>query len=305
MTKNLLSYVLILLICFYAKAQQTPHYTQYIYNMEVINPAAVGARSDFNVSLLSRHQWININGAPTTQTLAISARTKRGLGLGTSIIHDEIGLVKSTNANIDISYTLITSQYGRLAFGLKGGMTFFSNNLNDGTTPDNDIYASITGNYPNIGFGALYYNPKYFIGFSLPYLLKMSQFIINQNATLPEIADNANYFLTAGIKHNINDNLQVRPSAIIKYNSKLPVSIDINANFLYKKYLEAGISYRYNESMSALLAFTISEKIRIGYSYDQKFANYGINLNTHEIILRMDVDLKRKGRWLLHSSCYF
>ena len=40
--------------CFYfgiiAYAQQTPHYTQYLYNMQVLNPAFIGARADLSIS---------------------------------------------------------------------------------------------------------------------------------------------------------------------------------------------------------------------------------------------------------------
>lgn len=297
--------VLIAFLNIHIYAQQTPHYTQYIYNMEAINPAAVGSRSDLGISFLSRHQWINVEGAPATQSFSINGRTKKGIALGTTIIHDEIGLAESTNINLDASYTLITSHYGRLALGLKGGISFFNNNLERGITPDNNTYASTTGNYPNIGLGALYYNKKYFIGISMPYLLKISQFNIEENPELTEIADNINYFFSAGMKFNLTDEIQFKPSTLIKYNTSLPISVDINANFLYKEYLEAGISYRYDDAISALLAFTINKKIRIGYSYDNQISSIGTNLSSHEILLLIDFKLKRNKRWLPHNSCYF
>jgi hypothetical protein len=57
--------------------------------------------------------------------------------------------------------------------------------------------------------------------------------------------------------------------------------------------------------VSALFAIIIKEKFRIGYSYDHKFANYGENLNSHEIILHIDFDFNKRSRWLRHNSCYF
>ena len=93
--------------------------------MQIINPAAVGARSDLNMSVLTRQQWAGIEGAPTTNTFSINGRMNKGLGIGATVINDKVGLSKSTNINIDASYTLITSRYSRLAFGLKGGVTFF------------------------------------------------------------------------------------------------------------------------------------------------------------------------------------
>ncbi len=297
----------VLLVCFSLSilAQQTPHYTQYLYNMQIINPAAVGARSDLNISLLTRQQWAGVEGAPTTHTFSVNGRTNRGLGLGTTVINDKIGLSESTNINIDASYTLITSRYSRLAFGLKGGVTLFNNNLAEGITPDNDFYNSTNGNFPNIGFGAYYYNKQYFLGFSIPYLLKSPQFQIEEDPTGSEFSSSTNYFLSGGIRFKLSEDVLFKPSTLIKYAENLPLSVDLNTNFLYKKYIEAGLSYRYNDSVSILFAMIINEKYRIGYSYDTKLSAFGNNLNSHEIVLHIDFDLKRKGRWLLHESCYF
>ena len=92
---------------------------------------------------------------------------------------------------------------------------------------------------------------------------------------------------------------------MIKYSSNLPVSIDLNTSFLYQEYLEAGLSYRYDDSVSLLFAVIIKEKYRIGYSYDTKLSSIANNFNSHEIILHIDFDLKRKGRWIRHNKCYF
>ena len=49
-----------------ANAQQDPHYTQYMYNMNVINPAYAGSKENLSFGLLYRKQWIEIEDAPTT-----------------------------------------------------------------------------------------------------------------------------------------------------------------------------------------------------------------------------------------------
>ena len=285
-------------------SQQVPHYTQYLYNMQIVNPAAVGLRSDLNISLLSRSQWVGVEGAPSTQTLSLNARSVKGLGFGFTVINDKIGLTKSTNTNIDISYTIITNERSRLALGLKGGANFFSNDLASGITPDNEIYQSTTGTYPNIGFGAMYYNDWYFVGLSIPYLLKSSEFTI-ETSEVTELTNSLNYFFTGGVKFYINDDLEFKPTTLIKYTTNLPLSIDINANALYMKKYEAGLSYRYNDSLSIMLAYVLSEKIRFGYAYEHKFTDFGNNLSTHEILINFDLNLKRQGRWLQHNSCYF
>lgn len=287
-------------------AQQAPHYTQYMYNMQVINPAYVGARADLTIGLLGRSQWVGVDGAPKTMTFALNGRAFDGVGIGFSVINDRIGLATSTDVNIDVSYTIVLSQYDRLAFGLKAGMAFYSNNLSEGITPDQEIYTSISGAYPNIGMGAYYYNQRFYAGISIPRLLNTPKFRIDYDDNQVEIADDINYFATAGMLFELTDKVKFKPSTLIKYSPNLPISIDLNTNFLYNEFLELGISYRYNDSMSGMFAIILNKNFRIGYTYDHTLTDLGgKSLSSHEIMLLLDLDFKKKGRWLQHTSCYF
>jgi type IX secretion system PorP/SprF family membrane protein len=301
------AFVAILIFAFSVStySQQVPNYTQYLYNMQIINPAYVGSRAELSMSVLSRDQWVGVAGAPVTRTFSVNGRTSMGLGFGATVVNDKIGLSESTNVNIDASYTIVTSENGRLAVGLKSGMTFFSNNLANGITPDNDIYASNTGSFPNVGFGAFYYNKKFYVGLSLPYLLETPQFYTQENIDKGKIVTNENYFFSTGALFNLTEDLLFKPSTMVRYASNLPISVDINSNFLYKEIIEAGLSYRYENSVSALFALIINEKYRIGYAYDYKLSTLGGNLSSHEIIFHLDLNLKRNSRWLLHNKCYF
>lgn len=301
-------FLLVLTLCALSldlSSQQLPNYTQYLYNMQVINPAFAGYRSDLSISVLSRDQWVGVPGAPTTRTFALNARTSRGLALGTTVIQDEIGLSKITNANLDASYTIITSRYSRLALGLKGGITFFNNNLSNAITPDNDVYASNSGRYFNIGFGALFYNRNFYLGLSIPYLLESPQFYIQNNFNNNSIAEHQNIFLSTGYLYEISEDFMFKPSTMVRYTTLSPISIDVNANVLYKEFLEAGLSYRFNNSISGLFTLIINKKFRVGYAYDYKINTAIGNFNTHEFILHMDFSILRNTRWLRHNKCYF
>ncbi len=288
------------------KAQQQPHYTQYMYNMQVINPAYVGARADLTIALLGRSQWVGVDGAPKTNTFSLNGRAFDGVGFGFSVITDKIGLAKSTDVNIDVSYTVVLSQYDRLSFGLKGGMSFYSNNLADGITPDQEVYSSISGSYPNIGMGAYYYNQRFYAGLSIPYMLNTPKFRVDYDNNKVELSDHMSYFATAGMLFELTNKIKFKPSTMVKYTSDLPLSVDINANFLYNEMIEMGLSYRYHDSMSGMFAVILNKKFRIGYTYDHTLTDLGgTNLSSHEIMLVLDLDFKSKGRWLQHTSCYF
>jgi type IX secretion system PorP/SprF family membrane protein len=288
----------------FSHAQQVPHYTQYVYNMQVINPAFVGANADISISLLSRKQWVKVEGAPETNTFSINGRAKNGLGFGSTLIIDQLGLFKSTTINIDASYTIVTSQYGRLSLGLKGGMTIFNSINGTQITPDNEVYSSNKGKFPNIGFGSLYYNNIFFVGLSIPSLLQGSSFRTIEPSNTIKFKD-FNYFIVLGSHFQLSENILLKPTTLIKFTPTLPLSVDLNSNFIYKNKIETGLSYRYKNSVSAFFALILKEKYRVGYSYEYQLANYGGNLSSHEIILHIDFNLKRKTKWLFHNKCYF
>ncbi|MQP63528.1 type IX secretion system membrane protein PorP/SprF, partial [Flavobacterium sp. LMO6] len=78
-------------------AQQDPHYTQYMYNMSVMNPAYAGSKDNLSMGLLYRKQWVEIEDAPTTGTFFGHAPVGKNVGLGLSFISDKIGPVEENN----------------------------------------------------------------------------------------------------------------------------------------------------------------------------------------------------------------
>ena len=53
---------LLIIIIFtpWVKAQQDAQYTQYMYNMSVINPAYAGSFGTLSINMLGRSQWVGI-----------------------------------------------------------------------------------------------------------------------------------------------------------------------------------------------------------------------------------------------------
>ena len=156
--------------------QQDPQYTQYMYNMNIMNPAYAGSRENLSFGLLYRNQWSKIDGGPETGTFFGHAPIGSNLGLGVSLIADQIGPVKETNAYVDLSYTLKLGGEHRLAFGVKAGATFHDINLTSGNVDvidegDPFFGMQINETTPNIGAGFFYYTNKYYVSLSVPNML--------------------------------------------------------------------------------------------------------------------------------------
>ena len=47
-------------------AQQKPHYSQYVLNQYILNPALTGIENYVDVKFSHRHQWVGLEGAPVT-----------------------------------------------------------------------------------------------------------------------------------------------------------------------------------------------------------------------------------------------
>ena len=173
--KKLILIFFTVLIAHQVSAQQDPQYTQYMYNMNIINPAYAGISEGLSIGALYRSQWVGLDGGPETYTFNIHSPVGKQLALGLSVISDQIGPVQETNAYIDVSYTIPTGMETRLAFGVKGGFTFHDIGLIDLELVDDfdPIFSqNINETTPNIGAGVYFYKPNtYYISVSIPNIL--------------------------------------------------------------------------------------------------------------------------------------
>jgi len=286
-----------------AQAQQDPQYTQYMYNMNVVNPAYAGSKETLSLTALYRKQWTGLDGAPETITFSGHSPVTDKVGLGLSAIKDELGPIKETNVHVDFSYTLQVSETLKLALGLKAGATFHDVGLTDLELQDpNDPFfaENINNTYPNIGAGAFFYGDNFYIGLSVPNMLKSVH--LDANGTKFGSEEN-HYFATAGYVFQVSDNVKLKPSAMVKSAFTAPLSFDANLNALFYEKFEIGASYRLEDSFSGLVGFQATPYLRIGYAYDHIVSELDAVANaSHEVILTFDVFFKKKS---LRSPRYF
>lgn len=284
----------ILLSVFPIIAQQEAQYTQYMYNMNIVNPAYAGSvENTICIGFMGRLQWMNVPDSPQTATLSVHKPIRNGLGLGISVLADKLGPIHEQFAYADISYTIPIGLYDNLAFGLKGGATLFDAKLSDLQTylPDDESFAEdIHQIKPNIGAGVFYYSDIYYIGLSVPNILQ-SDYLSKDGSFFSGVSHTNHLFLTGGYVFQLNDDLKFKPSTLIKMTQGAPLSLDISANFLMREKFEAGISYRWNDSVSGLINFKINKDLRIGYAYDYTLTDINkVTTGTHELFILFDIN---------------
>ncbi len=272
--------------------QQDPQYTQYMYNMNILNPAYAGSKGITSIGLLGRTQWVGVEGAPRTVTLAMHSPIGRAVGIGLSVIHDEIGPVKEDNIYADFSYTIFTSEEGRLAFGLKAGVTFMDVRELIMVDPD-PLNIPIHQTSPNFGAGVYYYTDKFYVGLSAPNFLE-TKHLEKDGGVVSTASEKMHYFLTSGFVFDVADNLKLKPSAMFKATAGAPLSVDLSLNLLVDEKVELGLSHRFDDSISALVGFQVNDDFRVGYAYDYTTTRFGdFNSGSHEIMLLFDFNRKK------------
>jgi type IX secretion system PorP/SprF family membrane protein len=298
MKKLYLAAILVVLTVFDLQAQQDPHYTQYMYNMNVINPAYAGSKENLSIGMLYRKQWVEIEDAPTTATFSGHAPVGKNVGLGLSVISDKIGPVEENNIYGDFSYTLQLGGEHKLAFGLKAGLTLHQVGLYSDinhTLPDqNDpAFSENTSNsYFNLGTGLFYYTNKYYLAFSIPNMMKSKHLDFDGRKFGSEVS---HYFLTGGYVFDVSDNIKFKPFFMMKSAFKAPTSLDLSTNFLFNQKFEAGITYRLEDSFGAMINYAISPNVKLGYAYDHIVSDLNVTTpSSHEIVLLFDLNFPRK-----------
>jgi type IX secretion system PorP/SprF family membrane protein len=275
-----------------AKAQQEPQYSQNQFNSNLeINPAYAGANDNASLSLRYRKQWSGFDGSPSTLSFNGESKIlKNRFAAGLTIIHDEIGILKSTSADLSLACHVQLTKKSTLSIGIKAGMNSLLSDFSKLTNVDlsDPLYVTRNQTIPYLGFGALFYNKKLYVGFSVP------RFVSFENASPLSKITKPHYYLYGGYRIKLNEDIELRPALLGKYEAAAPFEADIAVDAWYKNTVGVGVSYRTSDAVS----FTIKEKSKnfyIGYSFDMTVSGLRtFNSGTHEIYLGYEFGNKNK-----------
>ena len=277
-----------------SNAQQQPMYSQYMFNMMNINPAYAGSRGVTSMTALFRDQWVNMPGSPKTASVSVDMAVKqKKIGLGIQLYDDRLGVERTTGLNLSYAFRIQTSEKGTLSLGLQAGLLNYRANLTEVSTfQSNDpvFNQNVNGLLPAAGAGIYYNSDKFYIGASVPALLK-TKISKNNVADISSITGRElHLFLASGFVAAINEDLVLKPSLLVKATSGSPVEFDLNTNLWIKNTIAVGGSYRTGDAYVGMVEWQMNRQLRFGYAYDKTFSNLGLyNSGTHELMLRLEI----------------
>jgi type IX secretion system PorP/SprF family membrane protein len=308
-------------------AQAKPFYTQYILNNYILNPGVTGIENYTDIKLSNRNQWTGINGAPVTSYFSIHApigktdlRTSatsfevpgenpRGQrlweeytppdahhGIGFIAMNDKAGYINRWSLNASYAYHIPLSVKTTLSAGINAGFT--SVNLDRSKIewanldPNDPAIGISTGELkkvkPEIGAGLWLYSARYFLGVSALNIIPGKAKFVNNDKYGTYYTPN--YFLTAGYRFSLTDDVMVMPSVMMQYWQPQLAGLHTNVKLQYLDKVWVGGSYRFSDLISgysAMAGLNISNTMNISYAYENattsRLRTY--TKNTHEIMV--------------------
>lgn len=266
------------------KAQQEPIFTHYLHNPVSINPAIAGTVRNLNMSMLSRLQWVGLEGAPTT--FSYSAHMPwpdKKIGVGLNLISDNTWPLSNTHFSGSYAYRLRVTDDITLSLGIKGGFTYYHASVTnlDVVNPDDHAFTQNEKRfYPNIGVGAYIYSYQFYAGLSLPRMLQTS-FNRKFDKTLK-----SPLYIIGGYNYELNSDWVLMPSMLAGAMIGVPMTCDITAQALYKGQFYFGAHYRIGDAFGIFFDMKLKHDISVGYAFDFSLNKLSrINTGTHELMI--------------------
>lgn len=257
------------------EAQQDPQYSLYQFNQMIINPAYAGARDALAVIALRRDQWVSFPGAPKTTCLSMHAPImNKNIGVGFTIVRDEIGPRSTTGFYGNFAYILKLNEKMKLSFGINAGYNryqfdFAKISFQKDEVPS-ELLQNLTKGTLDINSGLFLRTKSFFAGLSATHINNPS--VYSYQATVGNAGKfsykvRTHLFFTIGNSFILNENVIFAPTLLIK-QVKDDLGLDLNFNFFLYKRLWLGAFYRNGYGPGALMQFYATDKLRVGLSYD-------------------------------------
>lgn len=304
-------------------AQQKPHYTQYVLNQYVINPALSGIENYVDIKISHRHQWTGINGSPVTtyasvqgpigkndyRTTATSfdvpGENPRGQrywetytaaephhGVGVQVFSDVAGALRNTSIYGTYAYHLGLSARTSISAGFGVGASRYSldaSKLDFGSNSvDPAVYSSdvLHKTELDITAGLYLYSADYFIGLSAQQIVPSKLDFSENTISYSSGKTVPHLFATAGRRFLISEDFNLIPSLMFKYVQPLPVQVETNFKLQYQNTLWLGASYRHKDGYAGMFGFNVFNTFNVSYAYEHTTSNLNTySKGTHELLI--------------------
>lgn len=274
-------------------AQQDPQFNMYQFNQMIINPAYAGARDGISIAANVRNQWTGFDGSPRTNCLSIHGPVlKKHLGLGLTVINDQMGPRNWTALYGNFAYIARLSNKWKLSLGVNAGYSRYQFDYSKLAmkSTENLSFFSQTQSAGQLDFNSGIYlrSNTFFAGFSSTHMNNQPLFTATDSTGKAfGYTAKTHMFFTMGKSFSLSENLVFAPTIMIRAGGK--GNADLNLNFFIAKKLWLGVFIRGGYGPGFLMQYYITNKLRAGYSYDTGLRDARRLGATHELMFGVDI----------------
>jgi len=298
--KGVLAAMLLIPVCGFS--QSYPHYTMFMYNKLIYNPAYAGNKDLTSINAAYRNQWTGIEGAPRDIHVSIDGpignymKPFRKMALGLGVNSEKIGVTDNTSIMGYYAFR-IPMKKTVLSIGIQAGISLYSARYSDlnARRVDPRLMSDINNSVlPNVGPGVYWSGKNFYVGASVPNLLENYYDKDNKGILRNDGGrELRSYYLSGGYVFNVSDNVQLEPQVLVRYAGNneysLPWNSDFNLSCILYDRVMFGVTYRTDKSFAGVVHIQATRRINIGYSYDYAASELnGYNNGTHEVVLGFD-----------------
>lgn len=284
--------IALIVVVFYdnAKAQQDPLYSMSALQPLVVNPAAIGTRSTSEASVQARNQWSGAANAKTIFAQYNGSYYNGQMATGMSFLSDRYGAFNRSMISGIQSYQL--QAYGfKLSVALNANLEQYIFGVSDLVHSMNnevDQALLVNGKQTIVNFGASAYafSDRFWIGFAMPHLVRQN-FRKVADPNFQPAYQTVNTFIHAGGIMKLNDQWDYKSYFSLQFAQNVVPQLEVGTVAYWKKHFGAGLAYRFNDAVIAMLEYKVNDAFRFGYSYDVTVSPLNAYVRgAHEIMLK-------------------
>jgi len=279
-----------------------PQLSQYLAdNPFVMSPTYAGIGDHVKIRINGLTQWVGIEDAPDTQSLAADMRVGEQSGLGVLLYNDSNGQTRQRGARISFAHHLIIDRYDDkfISFGLSYNFNQFRIDIENFDALDPSVTDDRATTNHNFDVGFLYRWDRFYLSLNASNLINKDLTRFN-----PVFEPNTlrNYFVYSGYRYkkNKNSDIEIEPSVFFQlFESDGRSVTDLNVKvrwYDFEDYYYAGVTYRFlNDQIGdplyiAPIVGLKKNNFYFGYSY-QVILNELLGFSTGTHVLTLGVDL--------------
>jgi type IX secretion system PorP/SprF family membrane protein len=282
-----------------------------------LNAAFAGNETYLSGTLIYRDQWSGFPGSPKAQTFSVNLpRIANRIGIGFNVERQSLGITEKLTYEMMYAYKFFLGE-GTLSMGMNVSGRKFVQDYTDSrlfAIQDIQLDPSIpavqqTRNLLNAGFGVYFNTNTFYLGASLPRMIRTDLDFDSNNLFSTEVR---HLLLMTGGTFILNEDIRLTPQLMFRAAEFSPWNLDLNLSSTWKDKYSLGLTYRtggntgdIGESVDIIGGLQISERMMLGVAYDIPLSKLRtLDTGSLEVIMSYNL-IPRKIKTIIVNPRYF